>query len=115
MILRDGVYRGRVIGRPHPASGDPLQHREPHTDPFLSFFCQYVLRGHTGGVAVFDDLFGEMKSICLEPGDRFECLIADPFVATLLSLVINVYNMRHPATPVLFPEEPSTSQQEHVS
>jgi len=110
MIIRDGRYLEREAGRPR-SSRAPHPCSHPSTDPFLSHFCHFVLLGQTSGAAVFDELFTEIRSICNEPGERLQRILADPLTAMQLPRVIQVYNRHHPTSLVAWlPPTPATEQ-----
>lgn len=94
-IFRDWRFLCDLAGRPR--SGDPLL---PHHDPYLSFFCYYLLLGHQTGVDVFDELLADLRDAVISQSALYVAALDYPSATQCLSEVIAVHNEKHPERPV---------------
>ncbi len=108
-FFRDWRWLCDQAGRPR--SGDPSL---PHCDPYLSFFCHYLLLGHQTGVDVFDELLAELRDAVTSRSALYEAAMDYPSATLCLSEVIAVHNEKHPESrvPDLTVEEDDMLQEE---
>jgi hypothetical protein len=90
-IFRDWRFLCDLGGRPR--SGDPFL---PHHDPYLSFFCHYLLLGHQTGVDVFDELLADLRDAITSQSALYEAAMDYPSATLCLAEVIAMHNAKHP-------------------
>lgn len=91
-IWRDWRFLCYFPGRPR-RGGKPSA---IHHDPYLSFFCHYVLLGKQTGVRVFDELLTEMREAVASRSAVYEAALDVPSLNLCLTQMIAIYNEKHP-------------------
>jgi hypothetical protein len=78
--------------------------RSSATDPFLSFFCHFVLLKHNKcGCSLFDEMFNVMRE-ALATDKVVAQRLRQQGIAELLPRVIAIHNAHHPDCQVALPE-----------
>jgi hypothetical protein len=96
-VFRDWRFLCHLGRRPRQAN---IFSSSSKRDPYLSFFCYYVLLENKTGVSVFDELLADMRHAVVSRSAIYEAAMDFPSINLCLSQVIACHNEKHPERQV---------------